>query len=251
MKIKQTAGRDKLGDFAPKFAQLNDDVLFGEVWNRQNELSLRDRCLITVVSLLAQGITDSSFEYHLLNAKNNGITKNEIAEILTHTAFYIGWPKAWAAFNIAKEVWKYEDSPCDTKSIHQNNMIFPIGSPNDAFSKYFIGKSYLQTLSDKQLNVYNVTFEPSCRNNWHIHHSTKGGGQMLICINGEGYYQEDGKEVQKLNAGDIINIPPNVKHWHGATPNGWFSHISIEIPGENIKNQWLEPVEDDFYLNIK
>lgn len=102
MAIKQTAGREALGDFAPKFAQLNDDILFGEVWNRTNQLSLRDRSLVTVTALLAQGLTDSSFRYHLESAKNNGITKTEISEILTHAAFYVGWSKAWAAFRMAK-----------------------------------------------------------------------------------------------------------------------------------------------------
>lgn len=105
MTVKQTAGRDQLGDFAPKFAELNDDVLFGQVWNREEQLSLRDRSLVTVVALMAQGLVDSSFKYHLITAKNNGITKDEIAEVITHAAFYAGWPKAWAAFNMAKEVW--------------------------------------------------------------------------------------------------------------------------------------------------
>lgn len=105
---KQTAGRDKLGEFAPKFAELNDDVLFGEVWSREDKLSLRDRSLVTVVALMSQGLVDSSFKYHLMSAKKNGITKEEIAEIITHVAFYAGWPKAWAAFNMAKEVWTEE-----------------------------------------------------------------------------------------------------------------------------------------------
>lgn len=105
MAIKQTAGRDALGEFAPKFAELNDDVLFGEVWSREKQLSLRDRSLITVVALMAQGITDESIRYHLVHAKQNGITKEEIAEIVTHAAFYCGWPKAWAVFRVAKEVW--------------------------------------------------------------------------------------------------------------------------------------------------
>ena len=108
MAIKQTAGRDALGEFAPKFAQLNDDVLFGEVWSREEELSLRDRSLVTVVALLSQGLVDSSFRFHLESAKKNGITQKEIAEIITHTAFYAGWPKAWAAFRMAKEVWAQE-----------------------------------------------------------------------------------------------------------------------------------------------
>lgn len=103
--IKQTAGRDQLGDFAPKFAELNDDVLFGEIWSREDKLSLRDRSIITVTALIAQGLVDTSFKYHIISAKNNGVTADKIAEIITHTAFYAGWPKAWAAFRMAKEVY--------------------------------------------------------------------------------------------------------------------------------------------------
>ena len=105
MAVKQTAGRDQLGDFAPKFAELNDDVLFGEVWSREDKLSLRDRSLVTVTALMAQGLIDDSFRYHLMTAKANGITKEEIAEIVTHAAFYCGWPKAWAVFKMAKAIW--------------------------------------------------------------------------------------------------------------------------------------------------
>ena len=162
MAIKQTAGRDTLGEFASKFAELNDDVLFGQVWSREDKLSLRDRSIVTVVALMAQGLTDSSFQYHLTTAKNNGVTKTEIAEILTHAAFYAGWPKAWAAFRMAKEVWA-EDNTADAKAKHQNEMVFPIGAPNDDFAKYFIGQSYLAPLSTQQVGIYNVTFEPGCR----------------------------------------------------------------------------------------
>ena len=108
MMKKQTAGRTNLGEFAPKFAELNDDVLFGQVWSREDKLSLRDRSLVTVTALMAQGLVDNSFRYHLESARKNGITREEIAEVLTHLAFYAGWPKAWAAFNMAKEVWKDE-----------------------------------------------------------------------------------------------------------------------------------------------
>lgn len=108
MAVKQTAGRDALGEFAPKFAELNDGVLFGEVWSREEQLSLRDRSLVTVVALMAQGLTDESFRYHLTAAKKNGITKEEIAEVVTHAAFYCGWPKAWAVFHMAKDVWGEE-----------------------------------------------------------------------------------------------------------------------------------------------
>ena len=109
MAVKQTAGRDALGEFAPKFAELNDDVLFGQVWSREDKLSLRDRSIVTVTALMAQGLVDSSFRYHLESAKKNGVTQEEIAEILTHAVFYAGWPKAWAAFRLAKEVWKDEE----------------------------------------------------------------------------------------------------------------------------------------------
>lgn len=247
---KVTAGRDSLGEFAPKFAQLNDDVLFGEVWSRENELSLRDRSLVTVVSLMAQGLTDSSFAFHLQSAKNNGITRGEIAEIITHAAFYVGWPKAWAAFRMAKDVWA-EGNGTDPKTAHQNSMIFPIGNPNDGFAKYFIGQSYLAPVSTSQVGIFNVTFEPRCRNNWHIHEAEEGGGQILICIAGRGYYQEWGKEPVELHPGDVVNIAPGVKHWHGAAPDSWFSHLAIEVPGKNGHSTWCEPVTDEEYNKLK
>ncbi len=250
MAVKQTAGRDSLGDFAPKFAELNDDVLFGQVWSREDKLSLRDRSLITVTALMSQGLVDSSFQYHLLTAKNNGITKTEIAEILTHLAFYAGWPKAWAAFRMAKEVWADKKDAVDEKTAHENSMLFPIGAPNDGFKQYFTGQSYLAPLSTEQAGIYNVTFEPGCRNNWHIHHAKKGGGQILICVGGRGYYQEWGKEAQILVPGDVVNIPPEVKHWHGAAPDSWFSHLAVEVPGEETSNEWLEPVEDKDYNKL-
>ena len=250
MAVKQTAGRDSLGDFAPKFAELNDDVLFGQVWSREDKLSLRDRSLITVTALMSQGLVDSSFQYHLLTAKNNGITKTEIAEILTQLAFYAGWPKSWAAFRMAKEVWADEKDAVDEKTAHENSMLFPIGAPNDGFKQYFTGQSYLAPLSTEQAGIYNVTFEPACRNNWHIHHAKKGGGQILICVGGRGYYQEWGKEAQILVPGDVVNIPPEVKHWHGAAPDSWFSHLAVEVPGEETSNEWLEPVEDKDYNKL-
>ena len=160
-KIIQTAGRNALGEFAPEFAHFNDDVLFGENWNNQ-DIDVKTRSIITVVALMASGITDSSLKYHLQNAKNHGVTQKEIAAVITHVAFYAGWPKAWAAFRMAKEVWA-EDHAADAKAKHQNEMVFPIGAPNDAFAKYFIGQSYLAPLSTQQVGIYNVTFEPGCR----------------------------------------------------------------------------------------
>ena len=255
MAVKQTAGRDSLGKFAPKFAELNDDVLFGEVWSREDKLSLRDRSLVTVTALMAQGLTDSSFKYHLMSAKKNGITKTEIAEILTHAAFYAGWPKAWAVFNLAKEVWNVNegDLPYEDEAMraHAKSMVFTIGQPNDAFAQYFIGHSYLFPVSTSQVGVFNVTFEPGCRNNCHIHHAKSGGGQILVCVGGRGYYQEEGKPAIEMKPGDCIYIPAEVKHWHGAAPDSWFSHLAIEVPGEKTSNEWCEPVTDEEYGKLQ
>lgn len=127
---------------------------------------------------------------------------------------------------------------------------FGIGASNDGFAQYFSGKSFLKPLSDfmnGEFPLFNVTFEPGCRNNWHIHHADKGGGQVLICTAGEGWYQEEGKEAQELLPGTVIIIPPNKRHWHGAKKDSWFSHIAIEVPGENTSNEWLEPVSDEDY----
>lgn len=139
----------------------------------------------------------------------------------------------------------------DARAIHATQMAFPIGAPNDGFAKYFIGQSYLAPLSTTQVGIFNVTFEPGCRNNWHIHHADKGGGQILICIAGRGYYQEEGKEAQELGPGDVVNIPVGVKHWHGAAKDSWFSHLAVEVPGENGSNEWLEPVTDEVYSLLK
>ena len=249
-KITQTAGRTQLGEFAPEFARLNDDILFGEVWSRNHLLSLRDRSLVTLTSLISQGITDTSLTYHLQEAKRNGITRTEISEIITHIAFYAGWPKAWAAFRQAKEVWKEETKTEDAKTRFQQEMIFPIGEPNTAYARYFKGNSYLARVSGEQVSIANVTFEPGCHNNWHIHHATKGGGQMLIGVAGRGWYQEWGKPAKAILPGTVIHIPAGVKHWHGAANDSWFAHLAIEIAGENASNEWLEPMSDIDYTKV-
>ena len=207
--IKQTAGRTGLGDLAPKFAQLNDDVLFGEVWSREDKLSLRDRCMITVV----------------------------MVEMITHIAFYVGWPNAWAVFPMVREIYTQETQDA-------SDSLFGLGEPNTAYDRYFIGNSYLKPLNIHGVGVYNVTFEPQCRNNWHIHHK---GGQILLCTDGEGWYQEWQQSARKLHPGDVVYIAPEVKHWHGAARDEWFTHIAIEIPAEGASNEWLEPVTDQQY----
>ncbi len=249
-KIVQTAGHEQLGEFSPMFAHLNDDVLFGEVWNEQ-AISVKTKCIITVVSLMASGITDSSLGYHLMNAKKNGVTKEEIAAIITHATMYAGWPKGWAVFRLAKDIWNESEPEITDKDKYQNTIFFPIGEPNNAYAQYFVGQSYLAPLSMQQVPMFNVTFEPGCRNNWHTHNAANGGGQMLICVGGRGYYQEWGKDAVEMIPGTVINIPANVKHWHGAAQDSWFSHIAVEVPGENNSTEWQEPVSDEDYCKLK
>lgn len=138
------------------------------------------------------------------------------------------------------------------KEQFEKENIFGLGKENVEFAKYFIGKSYLNPLTDPNKTVFlaNVTFAPGTRNNWHIHEATEGGGQILICVAGSGWYQEEGKKAVSLNPGDVITIPSNIKHWHGAKKDSWFSHIAIEVPGENTKNVWLESVNDEYYNNL-
>ncbi len=243
---KQTAGRENLGKLAPKFAELNDDVLFGEIWSREDKLSLRDRSMITISALMAQGLFPQ-LKSHLILGKEHGITKEEAVEIVTQLAFYSGWPKAWSAFPLINEVYS------DDEIIQEHGGIFGMGDPNTAYAQYFKGNSYLKPLTkpgESSVFLANVTFEPGCRNNWHIHHAKSGGGQILICVEGEGWYQEKGKEPQSLKPGDVVVIPANVKHWHGAKKDNWFSHIAVEVPGEETSNEWCEPVEDKDYYNI-
>ena len=224
-KIVQTAGRNTLGEFAPEFAHFNDDVLFGENWNNQ-DIDVKTRSIITVVALMASGITDSSLRYHLQNAKNHSVTQKEIAAVITHAAFYAGWPKAWAVFNLAKEVWEAgeRDLPYEEEAMraHAKEMAFPIGVPNDGFAQYFSGRSFLAPISTSQVGIFNVTF-----------------------------YQEEGKDAVEMKPGDCINIPTGVKHWHGAAPDEWFSHLAIEVPGEKSSTEWLEPVSDEEYRKLK
>ena len=203
----------------------------------------------------SEEVITESLVHHFENAKAHRVTQKEIAAVITHIAFYAGWPKGWAAFNLAKDVWSidegdlsYED---EAMRAHAKKMIFPIGEPNDKFAQYFTGKSFLAPVSTSQVGIFNVTFEPGCRNNWHIHHAKSGGGQILICIAGRGYYQEEGKEAVEMKPGDCVNIPAEVKHWHGAAPDEWFSHLAIEVPGEKTSSEWCEIVTDEIYGKLK
>lgn len=130
----------------------------------------------------------------------------------------------------------------------ENISVFSMGEKNEAFAQYFVGQSYLNMLSTERVTIGNVTFEPGCRNNWHIHHK---GGQILLCTAGRGYYQEWGKEAQELHPGDVVNIPPEVKHWHGAAKDSWFAHLAVEVPAEGASNEWLEVVNEEDYEKLK
>ena len=204
--------------------------------------------MVKQTALISKGIVDNSLMYHLTTAKKNGVTRTEMAEILTHLAFYAGWPNAWAAFRMAKEVYAEKAEAC----AEEHGGFFGMGEPNVSYAKYFIGQSYLKPLTDPKETVFiaNVTFEPGCRNNWHIHHADKGGGQLLVCVDGEGWYQEEGKPAQSLKPGDVVTIPPEVKHWHGAKKDCWFSHLAVEVPGENNSNEWCESVTDQEYQQL-
>lgn len=234
-----------MGALAPKFAELNDDILFGEVWSREEQLSLRDRSMVTIAALFSAGLYPQ-LKSHLALGKAHGVTKQEAVELVTQLAFYCGWPKAWSTFPLIQEV--YGEEKDDTPSAGLS--IFPIGEKNEAFAQYFIGQSYLAPLTMQQVPVFNVTFEPGCRNNWHIHHADKNGGQMLICVSGRGWYQEWGKEPRALHPGDVVNIPAGVKHWHGAAKDSWFQHLAIEVPGENTHTEWCEAVEEAVYNQL-
>ena len=131
--------------------------------------------------------------------------------------------------------------------VPENFSVFPIGNKNDAYAQYFIGQSYLCPLTTEGVFIGNVTFEPGCRNNWHIHRAKTGGGQILLCTAGRGWYQEWGKEPRELHPGDAVVIPVGAKHWHGAAKDSWFAHLAVEVPGEETGNEWLEPVDDEQY----
>ena len=135
-------------------------------------------------------------------------------------------------------------------TMSDNLELFPRGEANTAYARYFVGNSYLNMLSTEGVIIGNVTFEPACRNNWHIHHATTGGGQILLCTAGRGWYQQWGQAARELHPGDVVHIPAGVKHWHGAAKDSWFVHLAVEVPGTDTRNEWLEPVSDEAYVQL-
>ena len=232
------------GDMGKDVERFLTDYFFGDIYSR-GALDLQTRellgyCVLTTLE------AESQLHSHYHGNINAGNSPETLTAAVIQCLPYIGFPAAIKALRIIKE----ETADADGKAAFQQKMIFPIGEPNTAYAKYFIGNSYLAPISKEQIPFSNVTFEPGCRNNWHIHHATKGGGQMLVCVAGKGWYQEWGKPAVQMLPGDVIHIPANVKHWHGAAADSWFAHLAFEVPGENTSNEWLEPVTDEEYNQL-
>lgn len=213
--------KGELFEFAPALDDYLKEHLFGDIFAR-GVLTHKEREIATVSALATIGNVQPQLNAHIQIAKNTGVTQEQINEIL------------------------------DMVKNAQYKPSFGLGEKNDAYAKYFIGQSYLNPLSKEQVPLFNVTFEPKCRNNWHIHHAGRDGkgGQILIVTDGRGYYQEWGKPARELHKGDVVNIPAGVKHWHGAAKDSWFSHIAVEVPSEGGTNEWLEPVSDEEYNKL-
>lgn len=212
-----------LFDFHPQLDEYLKAHLFGDIFERDN-LDWCTREIVTIAALAARPETEPQLKAHIAIGKGNGITDEQAAEIVRRVQL-----------------------PQDPKDLPADWSPIPVGEPNTAYAKFFIGRSYLHKLTLDQVPAFGVTFEPGCRNNWHVHHAKTGGGQILIVTAGEGYYQEWGKPARRLVKGDTVNIPAGVKHWHGAAPDSWFQHIALEVPGTEQSNEWLEPVDDAAY----
>ena len=217
-----------LFDFHPQLDEYLKAHLFGDIFAR-DILDWRTREIVTIAALAARPETAPQMKAHIAIGKVNGVTDAQAAEIVGRVA-----------------------ALCDRdpSRLPSDWSPIPVGEPNTAYAKYFIGNSYLHKLTLDQVPAFGVTFEPGCRNNWHIHHAKTGGGQILIVTAGEGYYQEWGKPARRLRKGDTVNIPANVKHWHGAAPDSWFQHIALEVPGTEQSNEWCEPVDDRVYTEV-
>ena len=222
---------------------------FGDYYTRKG-LDLNTRELLTMAILVNLG-TEPQLKAHI-GANLKIRTAEYVEQAIYNCLPYCGYPRTLNALRLLKEAVAETKVAADAKSMPGKDWsVFPVGKPNDAYAKYFVGKSYLDMISTEQVGVGNVTFEPACRNNWHIHHAKKGGGQILIATAGRGYYQEWGKPAVELKPGDVVNIPAGVKHWHGAAPDSWFQHLAIEVPSEGTSNEWLEPVSDEEYARLK
>ena len=225
--------------FAPATDYYLKAHLFGDIFARDN-LTHAQRELVTVSALAGLEGCGSQLKSHVSGARNMGLSDAEIRSIPAVLAARVGEVEAWRARKAIAEVYGEEF----TEGRPMSDPMFPKGEPNEAYAKYFIGESYLAPLSNCKVPVSNVTFEPGCRNNWHIHHK---GVQVLVCVGGTGWYQEWGKPARLLKPGDVVEIPEGAKHWHGATKDSWFQHVTFTVAEEGASNEWLEPVTDEEY----
>ena len=258
-----------LYDFAPAIDQFLKAHLFGDIFQR-DVLNWQDRELATVAALANIEGVNAQLQGHMIIGMHNGLTPEQLREVVSILKAKCG-PKVAENAGVVldqvlasmKQVTDGERSALDTKMTVVNNSkeknmtqqhddtanvgVFPRGEKNEAYAKYFTGTSYLNMLSTERVSIGNVTFEPGCRNFWHIHHK---GGQILLVTGGRGWYQEGGQPARELRTGDVVNIPPETKHWHGAAKDSWFSHVAVEVPAEGASNEWLEPVSDEEYKRL-
>ncbi len=218
--------------------------LFGDVFASE-VLSYPERELATIGALSSLEGVEPQLVSHVSGSRNMGVTDAQLRGVPAVLAAKVGSAAAYRAQNAVAKV--LGDSVPNAGV--PTDLPFEVGEANTAYAKYFIGNSYLALLAtgEGKLPLSNVTFEPACRNNWHIHH---GGGQILICVSGRGWYQAWGEPARMLRPGDVVDIPADVKHWHGAARDSWFQHIALSVPGDNKSNEWLEPVTDEEYNKL-
>lgn len=239
----QLSGKPFNYAFAPATDYYLKAHLFGDIF-ASDVLTHAEREMVTVAALSAIEGVEPQLKAHVAGSRRMGVADEQLKAIPAVLAEKVGAVEAYRAGKAVAE--EFGEAFADGKPVE--NQIFPKGELNTAYAKYFIGNSYLAPLLREGLPMSNVTFEPRCRNNWHVHHR---GGQILICVGGEGWYQEWGKPAQKLHPGDVVNIPAEVKHWHGAAADSWFQHIAIAVPADGASNEWLEPVTDEEYDKMK
>ena len=220
------------------------DNCFGDYYTRKG-LDYKQREMITFCFLAAQGGCEPQLTSHAMNNMMVGNDKAFLIKVVSQCLPFIGYPRSLNTLNCVNAA---ADKMKEAETKPENPGAFPMGDKlPEAFSKYFVGQAYLQTLTDKGGPISNVTFEPGCRNNWHIHHK---GGQILLVTGGKGWYQAWGEPAQELHPGDVVDIPAEVKHWHGAAADSWFSHLAVEIPAEGGFAEWLEAVSDEEYSKL-
>jgi quercetin dioxygenase-like cupin family protein/alkylhydroperoxidase/carboxymuconolactone decarboxylase family protein YurZ len=222
--------------------------LFGDIFQR-DVLNWQDRELSTLAALANIEGVNAQLQGHMVIGMHNGLTPEQLREVVNVLKAKCGLKVAENAGFVLDQVLKHtkEKNMSQQHDDAYNGGIFPRGNLNEAYARYFTGTSYLNMLSTERVFIGNVTFEPGCRNFWHIHHK---GGQILLVTAGRGWYQEWGRPARELRSGDVVNIPPETKHWHGAAKDSWFAHVAVEVPAEGGSNEWLEPVSEEEYKRL-